>query len=75
MAKHTEYLSSRYEIGQRIKQLQGSRTASEFAKIIGCERKKVYAIHKGTSTLTDYQIVTLCTYFNVSADWLLFGKE
>lgn len=47
----------------------------ELSKSIDYNRRTITFWLNGTTSPSAAAIVALCKYFNVSADWLLFGKE
>ena len=61
----------------RIKELRikNGMTQSELGVVLGIGQKTVSMIEQGSSNPTLQQIERLTTFFNVSADYLLFGKQ
>ena len=49
-------------------------TTIELAKSIGVERKSITYWQLGRTCPSAYHLARLAGYFNVSADYLLFGK-
>lgn len=49
--------------------------AVELGKIIHRNRKAVYKYMDGDTTPDVLTLARLCVALNISADWLLFGKE
>ncbi len=47
----------------------------EFAGIIGCTGQYVSDVERGKYSLSLKKYITLCDYFGVSADELMFGKQ
>lgn len=63
-------------IGARIDDLQFDRNVSclDMSESIGIDRKVLYGIKNGNNCSIN-SIVKIANYFNVSIDWLVFGKE
>ncbi|MCF8007326.1 MAG: helix-turn-helix domain-containing protein [Methylovulum sp.] len=61
----------------RIKKLRNDNglTQTQFGEIIGVGQKGVSGIEKGESKPTTTQIEIISKYFNVSADYLIFGID
>ena len=59
--------------GQRIKELRLERslTQNDLAKIINTTTRSISKYETEYLDLSTNMIITLCTYFNVSADYLL----
>jgi transcriptional regulator with XRE-family HTH domain len=49
--------------------------AVELGKIIKKERKTIYSYLHGDTTPDALTLARLCAALDISADWLLFGKE
>lgn len=64
-------------IGNRIKYLRKSKgmNQTDFATIIGKAQNTLTTIENDKNLPTTEIIIKICTTFNVSADWLIFGKE
>lgn len=63
-------------MGERIDLLQSERnvTGVDIEKATELDRKTIYAIkERGDCRLSN--IVKIANYFNVSLDWLVYGKE
>ena len=48
---------------------------TKLASLIGMERKVIYRYLNGDTTPDALTLARLCVALNISADWLLFGKE
>ena len=48
---------------------------TELARMIGKERKVIYCYLYGDTTPDALTLARLCIALNISADWLLFGKD
>lgn len=59
--------------GQRIKELRLERglTQNDLAKILNTTQRSISKYETEYLDLNTNMIITLCTYFNVSADYLL----
>jgi transcriptional regulator with XRE-family HTH domain len=49
--------------------------ATEIGKLIGRDRKAIYGYLHGDTTPDVLTLARLCVALNISADWLLFGKD
>lgn len=49
--------------------------ATEIGKLIGRNRKAIYGYLHGDTTPDALTLARLCVALNISADWLLFGKD
>lgn len=47
----------------------------QIAKILGVERKIIYAYKNGEVSPNATILAGMCKLFNVSADWLIFGEK
>lgn len=65
------------EIGKRILELRKSMNMNkeQFAKLIGISGQYLGTVESGVNGLSLNSIITLCMNANVSADYILFGKE
>jgi len=65
------------EIGKRISELRKSMDMNkeQFAKLIGISGQYLGTVEAGVHGLSLNSIITLCEKTNVSADYILFGKE
>lgn len=63
-------------IGERIDDLQFNKNVSctEVSESIGIDRKVLYGIKNGNNCSIN-SIIKIANYFNVSIDWLVYGKE
>lgn len=73
-----EIASELMKIGERLQEIQIANQIyndAKFAKIIGITEKRYLDLTtKGKLPETD-ELVSVINHFNVSADWLLFGRE
>ena len=65
------------EVKERIKELRNKKgiTQGKLGEILGVSQNAICLIEKGTNKPTVQQIGELSRFFNVSADYLLFGDE
>lgn len=65
------------QIGIRIKNIREEMNLSkdEFAKNIGISGQFLGMIEKGKNFLSIEKLKNLCEFTNLSADYILFGKE
>lgn len=65
------------EMKDRIKGLRNKNgiTQGKLGEILGVSQNAISLIEKGTNKPTIQQIEELSRFFNVSADYLLFGAE
>lgn len=65
------------EIGKRISELRKSMNMNkeQFAKLIGISSQYLGRVEAGIHGLSLDSIITLCKNTNVSADYILFGKD
>lgn len=74
------YRPSRFDVfvgmGDRIDWLQQKRnlTAEDIKEATGIEHRTLYSIKRNNDCRFS-NIVKLANYFNVSLDWLVYGKE
>lgn len=61
----------------KVKELRSRHgmTQAQLGQILGVGQKSVSMIENGTNNLTLSQLELLSRYFNVSADYLLFGTQ
>lgn len=64
-------------IGKRIKSIRESMgmTKEEFARCIGISGQYLGIIERGGSFLSIEKLKSLCDLTNLSADYILFGKD
>jgi len=62
-------------IGERIKQLRGDMTLTEFASIFKVGASNISAIENNKSLPSNQLAIAICEHFNCSLDWLLRGIE
>lgn len=62
---------------EKVKELRVKHgmTQAQLGRILGIGQKSVSMIENGTNNLTLSQLELLSRYFNVSADYLLFGTQ
>lgn len=75
MAKSKHYSPEGFSERLRDLWLISGLTQKQIAKQIGYERKSVRAWIYGDYVPNILALARLCSVFNVSADYLLFGKE
>lgn len=75
MAKTKHYPLRGFDERLRELWLMSGLTQKQIAQCIGYERKTVRAWIYGDCTPNALALARLCSVFNVSADYLLFGKE
>lgn len=65
------------EIGQRIKAIREEKgmTKESFAKALGISGQYLGIVERGGSYLSIEKLKTLCDLTNLSADYILFGKD
>lgn len=65
------------EIGKRISETRKSMNLNkeQFAKLIGISGQYLGTVESGVHGLSLDSVITLCKNANVSADYILFGKE
>lgn len=65
------------EIGKRIKNIRENMnmTKEEFARCLGISGQYLGIIERGGSCLSIEKLKTLCDLTNLSADYILFGKD
>lgn len=65
------------EIGERIKNIRESMnmTKENFAKKIGISGQYLGLIEHGKNYLSIEKLKVLCDFTNLSADYILFGKD
>lgn len=65
------------EIGLRIRAIREKMnlTKEEFSKKIGISSQYLGMIEKGRNNISIETLKLLCDYTNLSADYILFGKE
>lgn len=62
-------------IGERIKLLRGATSREDFGKLFGKNRNTILHYENDTNTPGSDFVVELCRRYNVSADWVLYGKK
>ncbi|MCI8444558.1 MAG: helix-turn-helix transcriptional regulator [Clostridia bacterium] len=63
------------KIGKRIEKIRGNRSKRSFGKQLGMSGQYLASIEKGTNCLSTEKLVTLCETENISANYVLFGKD
>lgn len=65
------------EIGERIKNIRENMkmTKEEFAKHIGISGQYLGLVEHGKNYLSIEKLKILCDFTNLSADYILFGKD
>ena len=62
-------------LGDRLKQLRGSLSQSDFAASIGVSQRTIGHYEKNERQPDAEAIKNICANFQVSPSWLLFGQE
>jgi transcriptional regulator with XRE-family HTH domain len=67
----------RAEIGKRIKKIREdmNMTKESFAKLLGISGQHLGIVERGKSHLSIEKLKVLCDITNLSADYILFGKD
>lgn len=63
------------KIGKRIEKIRGNRSKRSFGKQIGISGQYLASIEKGENCLSTEKLISLCESENISADYILFGKD
>lgn len=65
------------EIGKRITEIRKSMNMNkeQFAKLIGMSGQYLGTVEKGVNGLSLDKLIVICKKTNVSADYILFGKQ
>lgn len=65
------------EIGKRIRQIREDMgmTKEKFAKLLGISGQYLGVVEHGKSYLSIEKLKVLCDLTNLSADYILFGKD
>ncbi len=65
------------EIGKRITEIRKNMNMNkeQFAKLIGMSGQYLGTVEKGVNGLSLDKLVTICEKANISADYILFGKQ
>lgn len=65
------------DIGKRIRLIRKNMQISQkdFASSIGMKTQYLSNVEKGLNGLTIEKVVQICNYANISADYLIFGKN
>ena len=71
------FMNMREEFGIRIKNIRESMNMSKesFAKLLGISGQFLGIVERGKSFLSIEKLKVLCDITNLSADYILFGKE
>lgn len=64
-------------VGQRIREIResGRMTRSEFGKKCGISESFLAAVESGKKSITTHTLYKICTSLEVSADYLIRGKN
>ncbi len=70
-------IHSRFETGRRIRDFRVSHhlTQAQFAESLDVSTNFISEIETGKKGISQYLLARLCEQYNLSADYLLFGKE
>lgn len=65
------------EIGKRITEIRKNLNMNkeQFAKLIGMSGQYLGTVEKGVNGLSLDKLITICEKTNISADYILFGKQ
>ncbi len=63
------------DIGDRIRQVRDKRSRAEFAEALGIHPQTLYMYEKGKRVADVDLVRELCSKFNVSVEWLIFGDH
>jgi transcriptional regulator with XRE-family HTH domain len=65
------------EIAQRVKELRKAAKLGqdEMARLLGIKRPAYSKIERGINNILTEHVIKIARHFNVTTDWLLFGKE
>ena len=63
------------DIGDRIKQIRGKTSRAEFAEKLGIHQQTLYLYEKGKRVVDVELLQRICSVFDVSVEWLIFGTE
>ena len=69
----TNTMSTAHSILERLKQGTGARTDSEFARLLGISQQSV-SNARNNERVPDSWVRCTAEQFNLSADWLFFGR-
>lgn len=69
--------SYKFEIGQRIKstRIHHKLTQAQLAEALNISVNFLSEVENGKKGLSQETICKICNYFDISADYILFGKE
>ena len=62
------------DIGSRIQQIRGKTSRAEFAEMLGIHPQTLYMYEKNKRVVDVELIQLLCSKFNISVQWLIFGS-
>lgn len=67
----------KFEIGKRITEIRKSMNMNkeQFARLIGMSGQYLGTVEKGVNGLSLDKLVTICKKADISADYILFGKQ
>lgn len=65
------------EISQRVKELRKASKLGQddMAQLLGIKRAAYSKIERGINNILTEHVIKIARHFNVTTDWLLFGKE
>lgn len=65
------------EIGKRITEIRKNLNMNkeQFAKLIGMSGQYLGTVERGVNGLSLDKLITICEKVNISADYILFGKQ
>ena len=63
------------DIGSRIQQIRGKMPRAEFAELLGVHPQTLYMYEKNKRVVDVELVQRLCSKFNISVEWLIFGGD
>jgi len=63
------------QVGQRIREIRGGMTQTEFAKLIGVKKQNYISRYERGRVPNPELLLRIADYGKVSVDWLLTGKS
>jgi len=71
-----EYIAIDYKaLGAKIRQVRGTTTQADFAKLFGITRADVSKIERGENRPTAELLYNICLKHHLSLEWMLSGHE
>ncbi len=60
-------------IGERLKSIRGRESREEFSAKIGVHPQSLYRYEQGGRSVDSSLIASICTLYDISSEWLIFG--